>query len=824
VSESSKVYRFFRGWVALCERHPGKLLLALMVVAALATVAALRLELHTDFTELLPDKHPAVQAFHSIFPRQKSATNMVMIIHSPDKAANYKFVDALEPEVDKLTAQHLFTEIQWRPDTTKPDYFAKWKWLYADMKDLERAEDLLDRVITKRSSPLAVEIDGDADEELKKLRTDLNKKLPPMPETKYFEMTDAGEHWVGVLFWKKQDGFATPGDYETMRQVIAAVATAQPTKFHPQMKVQYTGNIAQVLDEQSGIKEDLVIATGLCLAGVLGIIWLYFRRTALIMVIGAPAILGVLLSLALASFTIRYLNINTQFLVSIIIGNGINPSIMLLARYGEERNKGRMVRESLVTALSETLVGTFTAMVGAAIAYGCLQATSFRGFSQFGLLGGFGMLFCWLVMFVLVPALVIWAERRWPSICTPKPNLWRRPFLALGKLVEKRPAVAALLLLASLVICTKPLWSFAKDPLEWDLNNLRTDNTASQDLWTRKEALGINEVGAGYVGNNAVFLVDKPEQADVVAEAIRKKDKELNGDKPLFKEVRTLGSLLPTKQEEKLEVLARVRKKIDKHVELMDDDEKAEVAAWRPPEYLRKLEVDDLWPHIKDAFTEVDGQRGRFIGIDADGENFYGWNGHHLLKIAKVLEVEALGKKWVAASSSTIFSGMLETIMADGPRVTMLALSGVALLMLVMFGLRGALAVLATLAVGIYWLGGALGQWSLKINFMNFVALPITLGVGAEYAANIWARHRNNPDAKISDIVADTGSAVALCSMTTIIGYATLLKSRNHALRSFGIVADIGEVTTLLAALLALPLLILVIKKLRKPPLAVEPS
>jgi predicted RND superfamily exporter protein len=154
----------------------------------------------------------------------------------------------------------------------------------------------------------------------------------------------------------------------------------------------------------------------------------------------------------------------------------------------------------------------------------------------------------------------------------------------------------------------------------------------------------------------------------------------------------------------------------------------------------------------------------------------------------------------------------------------MLALSGVALLMLVMFGLRGALAVLVSLGVGIFWLGGALGYWNMKINFMNFVALPITLGVGAEYAANIWARFRNNPGAKISDIVADTGSAVALCSLTTVIGYATLLKSRNHALRSFGIVADIGEVTTLLAALVALPLLIVVIRKLRRPPRAAEPS
>jgi predicted RND superfamily exporter protein len=39
-----------------------------------------------------------------------------------------------------------------------------------------------------------------------------------------------------------------------------------------------------------------------------------------------------------------------------------------------------------------------------------------------------------------------------------------------------------------------------------------------------------------------------------------------------------------------------------------------------------------------------------------------------------------------------------------------------------------------------------------------------------------------------------------LASLTTIIGYATLITSTNMALQSFGIVADIGEVTCLGAA------------------------
>jgi len=46
---------------------------------------------------------------------------------------------------------------------------------------------------------------------------------------------------------------------------------------------------------------------------------------------------------------------------------------------------------------------------------------------------------------------------------------------------------------------------------------------------------------------------------------------------------------------------------------------------------------------------------------------------------------------------------------------------------------------------------------------------------------------------------------VALCSTTTIIGYSSLFMASNGALRSFGKLADLGEVGCLLAALLFVP-------------------
>src|SRR5205814_1344431 len=83
----------------------------------------------------------------------------------------------------------------------------------------------------------------------------------------------------------------------------------------------------------------------------------------------------------------------------------------------------------------------------------------------------------------------------------------------------------------------------------------------------------------------------------------------------------------------------------------------------------------------------------------------------------------------------------------------------------------------------------------------NFAAFPITFGIGVDYAVNIMARFRQErarrprdalptePARAVERSVLSTGGAVALCSLTTIIGYSSLLLAKNQALFLFGAVA-----------------------------------
>src|SRR5262252_7867680 len=96
--------RLFRWYTGRCRspRTAAALLLGAALLAALAVFPVAQLELRSDLTELLPDGHPAVVALRRVAPRQISATNVVLLIASPDPAANRRFAEALRPALAAL--------------------------------------------------------------------------------------------------------------------------------------------------------------------------------------------------------------------------------------------------------------------------------------------------------------------------------------------------------------------------------------------------------------------------------------------------------------------------------------------------------------------------------------------------------------------------------------------------------------------------------------------------------------------------------------------------------------------------------------------------
>jgi uncharacterized protein len=100
----------------------------------------------------------------------------------------------------------------------------------------------------------------------------------------------------------------------------------------------------------------------------------------------------------------------------------------------------------------------------------------------------------------------------------------------------------------------------------------------------------------------------------------------------------------------------------------------------------------------------------------------------------------------------------------------------------------------------------------IKINFINFIAFPITFGIGVDYAVNVMARYLRDGGRDVGAAIRGTGGAVGLCSATTIIGYSSLLVAQNVGLFLFGLLAVLGEIACLTTAVVVLPAVLLLVR------------
>jgi hypothetical protein len=320
-----------------------------------------------------------------------------------------------------------------------------------------------------------------------------------------------------------------------------------------------------------------------------------------------------------------------------------------------------------------------------------------------------------------------------------------------------------------------------------------------------------------------VVVAASPQHTEEIRSIIYERDKALPGRR-MIGEVRTLDDFLPGSaelQEKKLSALDDIRELCDDPaLKLLPDADRKKLADLRPPEKLAAITAADLPSQIRLPFTEVDGshQIGRILLVYHDASVSV-WDGRNLMRISDIIGEMQLHDGTLVRSSghAVIFASMIRSIEHDAPLATGASLLGVALLVMALArGRRGAALVIGTLCVGVAWMLGAAAWIGVRTNFLNFIALPITFGIGVDYGINIYLRYRLEGRGRVGRAVRATGGAVALCSLTTIIGYGALLVADNQALKSFGEMAILGEVACLSAAVAVMPAFLVWAERLGK--------
>jgi len=796
----SRISRYNR-WLS---RNPVLVLVGALAVAACGALLASRLQLKTAFSELLPSNDPGVVTLNRTAKRMGDMSLLLIGIRSPDPQANLRYAEALTQKLRALppTVVNLATyNIR-----DLRSFYEQNKWLFVSEDDLESIRDRLRNEINKRKNPLFVPLDEPEPLDKMQKRIQRHDGLDERFPGGVFSSNNGEYVWIAALppggLFVEHAGESL---YNAAKELIG---NDPPSRYQPQMTAQVSGPIATGIANRQAVVDDIVMVTTICVVIVILSIGFYFRRLRAIPLTGIPAAIGAAIAFAVAELAFGYLTESTSFLGSIIVGNGINYAIVLMSRYEEHRARGQDPDSALEAALAGVWRGTLVASISASAAYASLMVTSFRGFYQFGLMGAVGSLACWLATFTALPALLVLLDRRPGRLSRPaRPPI---EFSPLARLLARHSGAVTAIFTILAVVGAVGSRHFLKDPFEYDFSKL------SANLKTTEEAKQFNHSVDKLFGrwpSPTIILADSVDEVEPIKETIRKQDRDFPGP-DVVGQVVTIWDLLPGPpevQQRKLALVAQFRKLThDPALELLNEKERADLNKINPPDGLHELVPSDLPPFARRPFTESDGTIGRVVLVYPPDEKFSVWNGRDLLRSASVLQYLHLpnGKVVETSGSAVVFAAMIRSILHDGPIAT--AASLVAVLIIICFTIRpaaAALMALATLLLGVLMMVGGAGWAEVRVTFLNFIALPITFGIGAEYALNVITRYREERD--VLRAVVSTGAAVALCSWTTIVGYGSLLAARNRALQGFGLMAILGEISCLSAAIIALPAVLL---------------
>lgn len=862
------IRRFVEAIVDFAIKRPlTVILLALLVIASARQYITAKLELKSDFLELLPRDSPGFIAFEHQLKRVGGGASLLVIVESPDRKANEKAVDELATRVKKI-AKERQDLVSYVEDGTKEvrRFFQDNKWLYADLKELEDADNTLDHQIAIGSGMVSDLESNDDDlddkpraakpaapgapkeerksalgmDEHKKKWDEQANKHDDFP-TGYFATKDGTK--LGIRIVSPTTGTGDRGGDMLLDEVKKNVVDMNLPSFHPEMKVGYAGDIPNAIAEKDSIVSEAAWATGIATVLIVFGVVAFFRSFSAVIVMLLPVLLGISCAYSFATATFGYVNTSGAFLGAIILGNGINYPIVLLGRYREFTARGMppdVAKKAAVwNAFRAELVGASVA----GIAYGSLVITRFRGFSQFGMIGFVGMLLVWLSIIPLVPATVTLMERlRERSLIQPFVrardqlfDAWplrylfpkvqsdgsRGPIInGIATVTQRSPRTILFLAAVLTVVAAWKIPGYLRDPWEYNFGRLGSrgsKKSGGAGEWSVKA----EEVFGGKMNvAGAMMLADKPEQTPAVKAQILENDKK-DKEGPVVADVATVQDLLPGTLEEqkaKLAVLERIRDRLTPRVIASQEteDEKKRLEEMKPPETLKPLEAKDLPALMRRRFEEKNGTVGTVFYVKFRNDLSLS-DGHNLLRIAATTDNVRIhdGTVVETASRSSIFAEMIRSMERDGPLATFASFIAVCLVVgAATASRRGWVAVILSLVLGVVWMVGGAAYGDIKLNFLNFIALPITFGIGCEYPFNIFDRSRLlNGD--IATAVRRSGGAVALCSFTTTIGYGSLLVADNQALQSFGRLAMSGELTTLAAAMLVLPALLHVWKSKR---------
>ncbi len=149
---------------------------------------------------------------------------------------------------------------------------------------------------------------------------------------------------------------------------------------------------------------------------------------------------------------------------------------------------------------------------------------------------------------------------------------------------------------------------------------------------------------------------------------------------------------------------------------------------------------------------------------------------------------------------------LFDLMLEDGKRVVGIAYLLIVLaLVLTLYSLRDGILPLICVSCAVVWTGGTMARLGIPVSVMSIGIAPMLLGMGIDYSIHVVHRIRQN----FVEGYAGIFRPILVTSVTTILGFGSLLFAKMPGLRDFGALGVIGIFFSMVAALFLLPSLYL---------------
>lgn len=652
---------------------------------------------------------------------------------------------------------------------------------------------------------------------------------------------------------KIDEGFADT--LSSLRALRSTIAGLKPD--FPDIEAGVTGMEALNEDEMGIAFKDMSIATLISffsLALLLMIFWRGFRRPLMEMIE-----LSVALSctFGLTTLLIGHLNILSVTFAPLLLGLGIDYGIHWFARFQEEeQSRGSAKEEAIQNTMLKIGPGVVLAGLTAALSFFPLVLTGFKGLVELGMITSMGMVMATLTTLCLLPSLALLFDRS-----------GRRGFASMGEsrnLLRFDRRKAFIVLVAGGVAVLLSLRGAAG--IAFDLNMLKLQSKKAESvLWERKLLEG-SERSSMYgavladsleeVRKKAKALQGLPtvsEVQSVVSLLPQDQEEKIRMLREMAPLVAGFGPLsVPQQSVDLVELdgllgkirfkmlegsrsewgqskpledqMARVRELIDslrqrfaavEHssaIGRLKDFEKAlitdlddKLGILRMNVNANPMGISDLPEPLRRRF--VDEQDRYLIRVFPSVDV---WNPDLLGRFVQDLRSVDPDARGDPVTLHVFTKEFREAAIEAGVYAVLFILAA---LFLTFRNLASVLLVVTPLVAGTIWTLGLMSLFGVDFNLANAIFFPLVVGAGIEYGVIIMQRRREERDSGEDEVILprSTGKGVILAGLTTTVGFGSLTVSSHQGIYSLGLLATVGSLSMLAAAVVFLPALLRVL-------------